>query len=133
MVFQIPAGDGGSAALVSCQQNKMNAMLLSTIEESTGDTHKKAADFAKCTKSFEFVIVAVIAQHIVGFVKAVFLELRKSTVAMIPFKHRLMLIAQRLSSANKELKLYTVFAFIQAYCGHWENATTLHRNHARRL
>jgi len=108
-------------------------MLLSTIDKSTGDTHKKAADFAKCTKRFEFVIVAVITQHIVGCVKAVFLELRKSTVAMIPLRHRLKLIAQRLSSANKELKLYTVLAFIQACCGHWENATSLQRKHTQRL
>jgi len=38
------------------------------MEESTGDARTKAAGFAKCMKSFEFIIVIVITQNIIEFV-----------------------------------------------------------------
>jgi len=55
-------------------------------------------------ESFEFVIVAVITQYIIGIVKPLSSKFHK--LALISFRHRMKLIAQRLSSANKELKLY---------------------------
>jgi len=55
---------------------------LLKMEESTGGTRAKAADFVKCMESFEFVIVTVVIQHI-GFVKSLSVELQKSIFDLV--------------------------------------------------
>jgi len=51
------------------------------MKESIVDTRTKAASFAKCMESFEFVIVAVpmITKYIIGMAKPLSLELQKSS------------------------------------------------------
>jgi len=55
-------------------------------------------------ESFDFVIVAVMKQQIIRFVKPQTLQFKN--LAVISFWHRLGLIAWRLPLANKQLRLY---------------------------
>jgi len=75
------------------------------MKKSTGDTRTEPVGFAKCMESFAFVAIAVITQYIIGFVKALSSEFHKSGCNLVQAQTA-RLNAWRLSSANKQLKLY---------------------------
>ena len=110
--FLIPAGDRGSAPSVSCWRET----ILSTLEKSTEHTRAKVAGFAKCRERFEFLIVAVITQHIIGFVKLLSSEL---TLAVISSTYRSKLIEQNCRQQIKNWRY--VLCFKQGCCGHCGN------------
>lgn len=80
--------------------------LLSTMEESRGYTRTNAAGLAKIMEHFQFVIVAVITQYIIGFVKPLSLDFQKSSCDLVQVQAE----ASRTKAVISKQRTETVFS-----------------------